>query len=128
MIKIVRNSCPHVIRKPLSGKLILLSLLVLMQSVSFGQTTKKLKAPTLTRIEFLFDASQSMYGQWQSGAKIDIAKSLMKKVLDSLRYVDNLELALRVYGHRNLIRLRIAMTVVWKCRFQKEIFPRFRKY
>lgn len=100
MIKIVRNSCPHAIRKPLSGKLILLSLLVLMQSVSFGQTTKKLKAPTLTRIEFLFDASQSMYGQWQSGAKIDIAKSLMKKVLDSLRYVDNLELALRVYGHQ----------------------------
>jgi len=100
VIKIVRNSCPHAIRKPLSGKLILLSLLVLMQSVSFGQTTKKLKAPTLTRIEFLFDASQSMYGQWQSGAKIDIAKSLMKKVLDSLRYVDNLELALRVYGHQ----------------------------
>ena len=100
MIKIVRNSCPHAIRKPLSGKLILLTLLVLMQSVSFGQTTKKLKAPTLTRIEFLFDASQSMYGQWQSGAKIDIAKSLMKKVLDSLRYVDNLELALRVYGHQ----------------------------
>jgi len=100
VIKIVRNSCPHAIRKPLSGKLILLTLLVLMQSVSFGQTTKKLKAPTLTRIEFLFDASQSMYGQWQSGAKIDIAKSLMKKVLDSLRYVDNLELALRVYGHQ----------------------------
>lgn len=66
----------------------------------YSQQVKKQKAPTLTRIEFLFDASQSMYGRWQSGAKIDIARSLMNKVLDSLRYIDNIELALRVYGHQ----------------------------
>lgn len=66
----------------------------------YSQQVKKQKAPTITRIEFLFDASQSMYGRWQSGAKIDIARSLMNKVLDSLRYIDNIELALRVYGHQ----------------------------
>lgn len=66
----------------------------------YSQQVKKQKAPTLTRIEFLFDASQSMYGRWQSGAKIDIARLLMNKVLDSLRYIDNIELALRVYGHQ----------------------------
>ncbi len=65
---------------------------------SFAQK-KKVDAPQLTRIEFLFDASQSMYGKWQSGAKIDVAKSLMAQLLDSLRYVGNIELALRVYGH-----------------------------
>jgi Ca-activated chloride channel family protein len=56
-------------------------------------------APQLTRIEFLFDASQSMFGKWQSGAKIDVAKDLMTQLLDSLRYINNIELALRVYGH-----------------------------
>lgn len=60
---------------------------------------KKTEVPELTRIEFLFDASQSMFSQWQSGAKIDVAKKLMAQLLDSLRYVGNLELALRIYGH-----------------------------
>jgi Ca-activated chloride channel family protein len=40
-----------------------------------------------------------MYGRWQSGAKIDVAKQLMSQLLDSLRYINNIELALRVYGH-----------------------------
>jgi Ca-activated chloride channel family protein len=61
---------------------------------------KKDETPQLTRIEFLFDASQSMFGRWQSGAKIDVAKQLMMQLLDSLRYIPNIELALRVYGHQ----------------------------
>lgn len=56
--------------------------------------------PQLTRIEFLFDASQSMYGKWQSGTKIDVAKKLMDQLMDSLRYVKDIEIALRVYGHQ----------------------------
>lgn len=60
---------------------------------------KKVDAPVLTRIEFLFDASQSMFGRWQSGAKIDVARKLMNQLLDSLRYINNIELALRIYGH-----------------------------
>src|SRR4051812_10717969 len=63
-----------------------------------AQKRPELKQP-LTRIEFLFDDSQSMYGHWQSGAKIDVAKKLMSNLLDSLKYVDNLQLALRVFGH-----------------------------
>ncbi|MBK5284175.1 MAG: VWA domain-containing protein [Bacteroidia bacterium] len=57
------------------------------------------KQPTLTRIEFLFDASQSMFGKWQSGTKMDVAKKLMNELLDSLRYVENIEVGLRVFGH-----------------------------
>jgi len=66
-----------------------------------AQKKKPLPAPPLlTRIEFLFDASQSMYGKWQTGAKIDVAKKLMNQLLDSLKYVPDIELALRVYGHQ----------------------------
>ncbi len=76
-------------------------LLLLMSFSTFGQKNKSIPAPPqLTRIEFLFDASQSMYGKWQTGAKIDVAKRLMNQLLDSLRHVDGIELALRVYGHQ----------------------------
>ncbi len=75
-------------------------LFILVATTLSAQPNKRQKAPSLTRIEFLFDASQSMYGKWQSGAKIDVARLLMNKVLDSLRYIDNIELALRVYGHQ----------------------------
>lgn len=54
----------------------------------------------LTRILFVFDGSQSMYGRWQSDMKINIAKKLMTSLLDSLATFDNLQLALRVYGHQ----------------------------
>ncbi len=56
--------------------------------------------PPLTRILFIFDCSQSMYGRWQSDTKINIAQNLLSNMLDSLKNVENLELALRVYGHQ----------------------------
>ncbi|MCB0804811.1 MAG: VWA domain-containing protein [Bacteroidales bacterium] len=56
--------------------------------------------PPLTRILFVLDASQSMYGRWQSDMKISIARKLLSNLLDSLERVDNIELALRVYGHQ----------------------------
>lgn len=55
----------------------------------------------LTRILFLFDASQSMYGRWQSDVKFNIARSILSKVLDSLSSMKNVEVALRVYGHQH---------------------------
>lgn len=54
----------------------------------------------LTRILFVFDASQSMYGRWQSDTKFNIASRLFIGILDSLKKVSNLEIALRVYGHQ----------------------------
>jgi len=55
---------------------------------------------TTNRILFIYDASNSMNGTWQSGKKNDIAKSLISKALDSLKGNPNVELALRVYGHQ----------------------------
>ena len=58
-------------------------------------------APVVTtRILFVFDASQSMYGRWQSDMKLHIAQRILSRVLDSLKGVDHLELALRLYGHQ----------------------------
>ncbi len=66
-----------------------------------GQQANTKEPPkTLTRILFVFDASQSMYGRWQSDMKINIAQRLLANLLDSLSDVENLEMALRVYGHQ----------------------------
>jgi Ca-activated chloride channel family protein len=56
--------------------------------------------PILTRILFVFDASQSMWAKWESDSRINIAKRMMSQMLDSLRGLENVELALRVYGHQ----------------------------
>lgn len=52
-----------------------------------------------TRILFLFDASQSMIAKWESNTKFEVARRLLGNMVDSLQRFDNLELALRVYGH-----------------------------
>ncbi|NSW46289.1 MAG: VWA domain-containing protein [Bacteroidales bacterium] len=57
-------------------------------------------APSLTRILFVFDASQSMYSRWGSDTRMNIAKRMLSQMLDSLKYVENVEVALRVYGHQ----------------------------
>lgn len=52
------------------------------------------------RILFIFDASNSMNAQWQKTSKIKVARNLMLQTLDSLQKLDNVELALRLYGHQ----------------------------
>lgn len=54
-----------------------------------------------TRILFVLDASQSMSGQWESARKIDVARRLLTRMVDSLSKKDNVEMALRVYGHQS---------------------------
>jgi len=59
-------------------------------------------APQKTRLLFVFDDSFSMFGEWQSGKKIEIAKKLMSEFLDSLKNnsAPDIEIALRIYGHQ----------------------------
>ena len=87
-----------IIKKSTHIVLLLLLLLSLNLYSQFQQEEEP--PPPITRILFVFDASQSMYGRWQSDVKIKIARKLLSNVLDSLKNVDNLELALRVYGHQ----------------------------
>jgi Ca-activated chloride channel homolog len=81
----------------LSRLYIILIVLLLPVYVS-GQIPEE--KPPLTRILFIFDASQSMLGRWQSDTKMNIAQKMMTTLLDSLKQVDNVELALRVFGHQ----------------------------
>ncbi|KRO59458.1 MAG: hypothetical protein ABR98_03650 [Cryomorphaceae bacterium BACL7 MAG-120910-bin2] len=68
----------------------------------FAQTDPNEPAPTTSRILFILDASNSMYGRWEEGTKMEIAQRLMTEMLDSLAQVTNpsFQLALRVYGHQ----------------------------
>jgi Ca-activated chloride channel homolog len=54
-----------------------------------------------TRILFVFDASQSMAGYWESDQKINIARKFLIEIVDSLQELKNVQMALRVYGHQS---------------------------
>ena len=57
----------------------------------------------LTRILFIFDASNSMNDKWEGERKIEVAKEMLVATVDSMRSIPNLEVALRVYGHQSPI-------------------------
>lgn len=59
------------------------------------------KAQELTRILFILDASNSMNAKWGEQTRIEAAKELLAKAVDSLSGTPNLEIALRVYGHQS---------------------------
>ena len=85
------------------GILILSSILFIGVNAQ-NQNTRpvvKQEARQITRILFVFDASQSMYGRWQSDMKINIARKILIEVLDSLEKVPDLQVALRLYGHQH---------------------------
>jgi Ca-activated chloride channel homolog len=87
----------------LKGKKIILILVLLVlygtEAICQGRQPKE-KEPPLTRILFIFDASQSMFARWQSDMRINIARNLLIELLDSLKNTENTQLALRVYGHQ----------------------------
>lgn len=55
----------------------------------------------ITQIELILDDSGSMAESVGGQAKIDIAKDSMNKIIDQLKTKDNLQVALRIYGHQN---------------------------
>lgn len=69
-----------------------LSFLIALNSYS--------QAPQKTRILFVLDASQSMYGLWGQEQKMKVATRLLSHLMDSLKNKENIEVALRVYGHQ----------------------------
>ncbi len=73
---------------------------VVTSTKNYGDTTITAKDGHLTRILFIFDASKSMWGRWQSDTKIAIAQKILSNLLDSLQSYPELQLGLRVYGHQ----------------------------
>jgi Ca-activated chloride channel homolog len=80
---------------------ILFLLTLLTVRISFAQKTVQQKIPEKTRILFVLDGSGSMNATWSNDlSRMDVAKGILARLVDSLRVNPNLELALRVYGHR----------------------------
>ncbi len=81
--------------KPLSA-----SLLLFVFTSTFITAAAQKKEPQLTRILFIFDASNSMWGTWGDKTKIESAKDVLTAAIKQLEGIPNLELALRMYGHQ----------------------------
>ena len=84
----------------ITKKINILLIVALLLIQSFSVLAQKTEDP-IDRILFIFDASYSMTGRWESGRKIDRAKELLSNMVDSLKNIENLEIGLRVYGHRS---------------------------
>jgi len=87
-------------------KLAISHFFVLILGFNAISQTLPQKLPQKTRILFLLDGSGSMLAKWENTYRIAAAKRLLTDFVDSLRTDDNLELALRIYGHQFDRRLR----------------------
>ncbi|MCC9165749.1 vWA domain-containing protein [Pontibacter harenae] len=84
--------------KQLVSLVLLFVLIVVATSANvYGQAAKP---KPKTRILFLLDASGSMLAKWEDSDRMQIAKKMLANLADSLNGYDNLEIALRVYGHQ----------------------------
>ena len=82
------------------NKHIFLAILIISIGILFPYQTFAQKDDQVTRVLFIFDASQSMYAQWDGNSRMEIAKELLSNMLDSLDNKENLQVGLRCYGHQ----------------------------
>ena len=82
------------------NKHIFLAILIICIGLSLPYNTFAKKDKPVTRVLFIFDASQSMYAQWDGNSRMEIAKELLSNMLDSLDNKENLQVGLRCYGHQ----------------------------
>ena len=82
------------------NKHIFLAILIISIGLSFPYKSLAQKDKPITRVLFIFDASQSMYAQWDGNSRMEIAKELLSNMLDSLDNKENLLVGLRCYGHQ----------------------------
>ncbi|MFK8038593.1 MAG: VWA domain-containing protein [Crocinitomicaceae bacterium] len=76
-------------------KKLLVILLVFLSAIANAQD--------ITRMLFIFDASNSMNGKWEGSTKIDRAREILTETITELKSIPDLELGLRVYGHQSPI-------------------------
>ncbi|MBI9069608.1 MAG: VWA domain-containing protein [Salinivirgaceae bacterium] len=76
-----------------------LLILSFLSNTTFSQEEEAKDLP-LTRILFVLDGSQSMLGRWETGTKMNVAQELLTEMVDSLKDLEHIEMALRVYGHQ----------------------------
>lgn len=74
-------------------------ILLFLTGITYAQVVQQ-KLPDKTRILFLLDGSGSMLAKWGKTTRIEAAKHLLSGLVDSLKAVNNVQVALRAYGHR----------------------------
>lgn len=79
-------------------RVIITIILLTVYGASQGQLVQQ-TLPEKTRVLFLLDGSGSMLAKWGETTRIEVAKSLLCELVDSLKVNRKLELGLRVYGH-----------------------------
>lgn len=79
------------------SRFIIFSFLFFYSCLLFAQVKKN--EPVLTRVLFVFDASNSMKTKHKNTTRIQGAKELFYEFLDSLNKQKNIQFALRMYGH-----------------------------
>src|SRR5688500_10564500 len=80
--------------------LVLLLLTVLPAKNLFAQKGAAPVRIPPTRILVIFDVSNSMKAEHEGKTRMETAKVLFSRLLDSLQRIPNLELALRMYGYQ----------------------------
>ena len=83
--------------------ILLLMVLDLSATAQSSNKNKKAAAPSAdkTRVLIILDCSNSMWDRWQSDAKIKVTQKVLLKFLDSVANQQDIEVALRVFGHLN---------------------------
>ena len=74
---------------------------LLLLSASVAALAQEKRQQPKTRILFLLDASGSMLAKWEDSDRMAVAKNLLTNLVDSLGRYENLEIALRAYGHQS---------------------------
>jgi len=97
----------------------LVVLALFFTSLAYGQKQYQ-QIPEKTRILFLLDGSGSMLGNWEGTTRMEAAKRLLSDLVDSLRSNDQVELALRVYGHQYHRRLQNCKDTRLEVAFNRE--------
>lgn len=81
----------------------LLAILLLLTVVfsASAQRKKPKPVPDKTRVLLILDCSNSMWDQWQSDSKIKVTQQVMLHFIDSVAAQNDIDVALRVFGHLN---------------------------
>ena len=82
------------IKRAFFYKCLIVFVFIGLSAIANAQTNKP-----KTRILFLLDGSGSMYAAMDKDVRINVAKRLLTKIIDSLEMAKDVQVALRVYGH-----------------------------
>jgi len=108
--------------------LALLIVLFVISVCGFSQSGAKVKEnEKKTRLLFVFDASQSMFGRWDHQQKIFAARNILSNWIDSLATIDNLELAFRVFGDQYPVPPQICEDSRLLVPFSKDNYKKIKK-